>query len=103
MGIAIDDFGTGYASLLYLATLPISTIKIDKSFTARLPDDEISRKIVRAVAGLASDLNLSCIAEGVETEAQKAALPAGVQVQGWLTGRPQHPDALNLAVLVAAQ
>lgn len=101
VGIAIDDFGTGYASLRYLATLPISSIKIDKSFTAGLPNDEISRKIIRAVAGLAADMNLSCVAEGVETEAQEAALPDGVQVQGWLAGRPQRPDALELDALRA--
>ncbi len=46
-------------------------------------------------------MNLSCIAEGVETEAQKAALPGGVQVQGWLTGRPQKPALLELDVLSA--
>ena len=101
VGIAIDDFGTGYASLRYLATLPISIIKIDQSFTSGLPDNEISRKIVRAVAGLAADMDLACIVEGVETEAQKAALPAGVQVQGWLTGRPEKPDVLELDFLSA--
>jgi predicted signal transduction protein with EAL and GGDEF domain len=101
VGIAIDDFGTGYASLRYLATLPVTAIKIDRSFTAGLPHDETSRKIVKAVAGLAADLDLGCIVEGVETVEQRAALPDGVQLQGWLTGRPGAPDALDLEHLVA--
>jgi diguanylate cyclase (GGDEF)-like protein/PAS domain S-box-containing protein len=100
VGIAIDDFGTGYASLRYLATLPITAIKIDRTFTAGLPHDETSRKIVKAVAGLAADLDLECIVEGVETAEQRAALPEGVQLQGWLTGRPAAPEALDLPHLV---
>jgi diguanylate cyclase (GGDEF)-like protein/PAS domain S-box-containing protein len=99
VGIAIDDFGTGYASLRYLATLPVSTIKIDRSFTAGLPHDETSRKIVSAVAGLAADMQLTCVVEGVETQDQRDALPDGVHVQGWLTGRPQHPSMLNISEL----
>ena len=101
IGIAIDDFGTGYASLSYLATLPISALKIDRSFTAGLPENKVSRKIVNAVASLAADLELSCIVEGVETEAQRDALPAGVQLQGYLTGRPQQPHLLDLLSLAA--
>ncbi len=96
IGIAIDDFGTGYASLRYLATLPISALKIDKSFTAGLPNDETCRKIVSAVAGLAADLDLSCVVEGVETAEQRKALPEGVQLQGYLTGRPQPPEVIDL-------
>ena len=88
VGIAIDDFGTGYASLRYLAILPVDTVKIDQSFTAGLPHDPTSVTIVRAVAGLAADMNLACIVEGVETEQQLAALPAGVLGQGFLLGRP---------------
>jgi EAL domain-containing protein (putative c-di-GMP-specific phosphodiesterase class I) len=51
VGIAIDDFGTGYASLRYLAMLPVSAVKVDKSFTAGLPADETSSKIVNAWRG----------------------------------------------------
>jgi diguanylate cyclase (GGDEF)-like protein/PAS domain S-box-containing protein len=101
VGIAIDDFGTGYASLRYLATLPVSGVKVDKSFTAGLPTDGTSSKIVRAVAGLAADMGLTCVVEGVETLQQREALPSGVQLQGWLTGRPEKPDSLNLGGLVA--
>jgi PAS domain S-box-containing protein len=96
IGIAIDDFGTGYASLRYLATLPVTAVKVDMSFTAGLPHDETSRKIVKAVAGLAADLDLACIVEGVETNEQLAALPEGVHLQGFLTGRPQGPETLDV-------
>ena len=71
-------------------------MKIDRSFTAGLPEDDICRKIVNAVAGLAADLHLSCIVEGVETTAQRHALPAGVHLQGYLTGRPQSAATTDL-------
>ncbi len=97
VGITIDDFGTGYASLSYLVTLPVSAVKVDRSFTAGLPHDPTCRTIVRAVIGLAAELHLTCIVEGVETEAQRSALPTGVQLQGWLTGRPAlEPDLTSL-------
>ncbi len=96
VGIAIDDFGTGYASLRYLATLPVSAVKVDRSFTAGLPQDETCRKIVNAIAGLAVDLNLVCVVEGVETAQQRSALPGGVQIQGWLTGIPAAPHDLDV-------
>jgi diguanylate cyclase (GGDEF)-like protein/PAS domain S-box-containing protein len=100
VGIAIDDFGTGYASLRYLAMLPVSGVKVDKSFTVGLPGDATSRKIVFAVAALAADMDLTCVVEGVETDVQRAALPVGVQLQGWLTGRPGRPERLDLRDLV---
>jgi EAL domain-containing protein (putative c-di-GMP-specific phosphodiesterase class I) len=99
IGIAIDDFGTGYASLRYLATLPISALKIDRSFTAGLPENKVCRNIINAVAGLAADLDLSCVVEGIETQAQRDALPSGVQLQGYLVGRPQRPDLVDLSSL----
>jgi PAS domain S-box-containing protein len=100
VGIAIDDFGIGYASLRYLATLPVSAVKIDRSFTGGLPGDQTSRKIVQAVAGLAADMDLICIVEGVETAEQRAALPKGVYVQGFLTGRPQKPETVDILALL---
>jgi EAL domain-containing protein (putative c-di-GMP-specific phosphodiesterase class I) len=100
VGIAIDDFGTGYASLRYLAMLLVSAVKVDRSFTAGLPADETSSKIVNAVAGLAADMKLTCVVEGVESAKQRAALPRGVQLQGWLTGRPERPESLDLRDLV---
>jgi EAL domain-containing protein (putative c-di-GMP-specific phosphodiesterase class I) len=99
MSIDIDDFGVGYASLRYLATMPVSGVKIDKSFTAGLPEDTVSRKIVRAIAALAADLELECTVEGVETAAQQAALPDGVRLQGWHTGRPMDPADVDVPSL----
>lgn len=95
IGIAIDDFGTGYAGLRYLAMLPVTAIKVDRSFTAGLPDDAVSATIVRATVGLATELRLDCVVEGVETAEQLAALPdaARLHVQGYFFGRPQPAGA----------
>lgn len=66
--ISVDDFGTGYSSLQYLHKLPISKIKIDQSFIRNLPDDKSSIHIVEASVGLAHKLDMSVVAEGVETK-----------------------------------
>ncbi len=91
VGIALDDFGTGYSSLSYIQKFPITKIKLDKTFVAELPDNTDSAAIVRAVSGLAKDLGLRLVAEGVENAAQVALLSSlGVdEVQGFLFGHPQ--------------
>ena len=91
VGLALDDFGTGYASLRYLAELPITCIKIDRSFTSRLPADPTAMTLVRATVGLAEQLAISCVVEGVETDEQRHALPdyERLLIQGYLYARPE--------------
>ena len=91
---SIDDFGTGYSSLAYLSTLPIDSLKIDRSFVMdmdRLPQNV---EIVRAVVTLGRSLGKKIIAEGIETTAQLTTVKAlGVHVgQGYLLSRPLRAD-----------
>lgn len=88
--IAMDDFGTGYSSLSYLQSFPFDKIKIDRSFISNLEASPQSAEIVRAVLSLAHALNMPVVAEGVETEAQRAFLAreACEEMQGYLIGRP---------------
>lgn len=85
-GIAIDDFGTGYSSMAYLRDLPITILKIDRGFVKGIPDDAHSLAIVTSLIELARSLDLTVVAEGVETPDQLTALRAlGCPLaQGWL-------------------
>ncbi|WJH39305.1 EAL domain-containing protein [Aliirhizobium terrae] len=89
--IAMDDFGTGYSSLSYLQAFPFDTIKIDKSFTSKLVTDSSADEIVRAVIGLGRGLNIPIVAEGVETEEQRAFLEEAQcqNLQGHLIGKAE--------------
>ena len=86
--IALDDFGTGYSSLSHLEELPIDVVKLDRSFVGRIGEGRRASRISSAVVGLARDLGMSVVAEGVETEQQQAALTGMgcVLVQGFLYG-----------------
>ena len=94
IGFSIDDFGTGYSSMSYLKRLPVSVLKIDQSFVRDLEEDGDSRSIVRAIIGLAHNLKLNVVAEGVETPGQLACLRReGCEAaQGYLFSRPLPPD-----------
>jgi diguanylate cyclase len=90
MKIAIDDFGTGYSSLSYLARLPLDTLKIDRSFVARMNDSPEHLSIVSTVISLAHALNLRVTAEGVETAEQQNLLRLLKcdEMQGYLFSKP---------------
>jgi EAL domain-containing protein (putative c-di-GMP-specific phosphodiesterase class I) len=86
--LAIDDFGTGYSSLKYLSRFPIHTLKIDRAF---IKDSELDgMSIANAIVGMARNLNLNVIAEGVESIAQLEQLRSlqCSEVQGYLFGMP---------------
>jgi diguanylate cyclase (GGDEF)-like protein len=88
--IAIDDFGTGYSSLARLSDLPIDTLKIDRVFTRRLPDDRRIGTLVETIIDLAHAFDMTTVAEGVETQKQLNFLAcAGCdESQGYLHSRP---------------
>ena len=74
VSLAIDDFGTGYSSLAYLHRFPVNTLKIDRAFVENLTDYGEDHKIVHTIIALGQRLNMTLVAEGIETEAQAEAL-----------------------------
>jgi len=97
---ALDDFGTGYSSLSYLEILPLDKVKIDRSFATSIDTSQRSGSMMRGITGIARDLDLEVIVEGIETEEQLAALGAyGIDgVQGYVFARPM--DVISLLPLL---
>lgn len=96
--IVLDDFGTGYSSLSYVKEMPVDVLKIDGSFTAGLGDDPGDLAIAGAVVKLAHNLELTCVAEGIESDIQAAMLrelrcDVG---QGFYFAVPQPLEELSL-------
>ncbi|HWI12905.1 MAG TPA: EAL domain-containing protein, partial [Burkholderiales bacterium] len=99
--LAIDDFGTGYSSLAYLQLFPIDALKIDRSFVSDITSDRDDAAIIRAVIGMAHNLGLRVVAEGVENEAQLSFLVANGcdEMQGFYYSPPLAGDE-SLAMLL---
>lgn len=94
--VYMDDFGVGYSSLSCLKLLPLTGLKLDRSFVAHLDDNVTNPAVIHAIVTLADHLNLRVVAEGVETRDQLASVLSleCTQAQGYLFGRPMQFDAL---------
>jgi diguanylate cyclase (GGDEF)-like protein/PAS domain S-box-containing protein len=101
--IALDDFGTGYSSLNYLKKLPIQCLKIDKSFVDNITNDKKELAIAEAITTLAHTMDLSIVAEGVETEAQFSVLKElnCDKAQGYLFSRPLPAEEIERLLVLA--
>jgi len=95
--LAMDDFGTGYSSLSYLQTLPITLLKLDRSFITDIEHDNIAYEIVASVIRIAKSKKIETIAEGIENNVQESILRmAGCDyAQGFLYGKPMPPEELQ--------
>jgi len=98
VGVHLDDFGTGYSSLARLAALPFDALKIDSTFTAAIPNDPRMRTMVTSIVAIAHALEMSVIAEGVETAVQRdMLLEMGCRLQqGYFFARPMSAEAVTL-------
>lgn len=95
--VALDDFGTGFAALTHLLTVPVDSLKIDRSFVRRLDPGDPGIPIIKGILQIAGDLGISVIAEGIETEDQASVLrDMGCLLgQGYTFGKPAERDAIT--------
>ncbi len=103
VGLAIDDFGTGYSSLSYLKRLPVTNLKVDRSFVQHLPANDEDRAITTLIVAMANSLNYQVVVEGVETEPQWSFLrECGCHfAQGYYLSRPVPVEQLMVALLAS--
>ncbi|WP_319569205.1 putative bifunctional diguanylate cyclase/phosphodiesterase [Cohaesibacter marisflavi] len=99
-GISLDDFGTGFSSLSQLHALPLTTIKIDRSFVSDLDKNESGYKIVKSLLSLSRDMGVECIVEGVETTAELDMIKrlGGRLVQGYLWSAPVPAEQVGVLI-----
>jgi diguanylate cyclase (GGDEF)-like protein len=105
IGISLDDFGTGYSSLSYLQYLPLTTLKIDKSFIANIKRTQgVEYEITDAIVNLMNKLGLDTIAEGIETDEQLEMIRKinCKTIQGYLTGRPMPKQDCERLIMTGA-
>lgn len=97
LGVSLDDFGTGYSSLSYLQHFHIDHLKVDKSFTLGIPDDEGSTVIARTIVGMSRSLGIGVIAEGIENQQQLDTLKEWgcAEGQGFYLGKPMSATDLE--------
>jgi EAL domain-containing protein (putative c-di-GMP-specific phosphodiesterase class I)/GGDEF domain-containing protein len=97
IGLSIDDFGTGHSSLAYLQKLPVSELKIDRSFVINIDQQDSTQKLVKAIIEMGHGLDLHVIAEGIETQAERQTLiKLGCDaIQGYFASKPLHGSALE--------
>ena len=96
VGLSLDDFGTGYASLRRLNRLPLTEVKIDRSYVSKIVHSRMDRAIVKTIHDLAHVLGVRIVAEGIEDEATEQVLAEldSVVGQGWYYGRPMRAGEL---------
>ena len=96
-GVHLDDFGTGYSSLSRLHSLPLTMIKLDRSFISPIGKDDKAHALLRAMVSIGKELDLQMVAEGVETQEQADYLRVlGVTyAQGWLYARAMDSEQLD--------
>jgi len=104
INVALDDFGTGYSSLALIKDLPLDAIKIDQSFVRHL-DQGANRHLTRVIVAIGEELRLRVVAEGVESQAERASLIdlGCTRFQGYLFARPMAgPDFVHWAAASVA-
>jgi sensor c-di-GMP phosphodiesterase-like protein len=101
----MDDFGTGYSSLSYLTQLPLDQLKIDRSFVRNIGIKSTDAVIVQTIIGMANNLGIEVIAEGVETQAQRLFLAQHncLLYQGYLFSKPVPIEQFELLVVIKSE